>query len=103
MPTQLKVKVNYDTSNYMTLVAAYNITYRSLVDRIDAKLARFTNSSISRGNLRLRYRDEEGDFVSIVCDEDVQMAFTDGRNGDRDMYNGGVGEVELFCVGIGGE
>lgn len=103
MPTQLKVKVNYDTSNYMTLVAAYSITYRSLVDRIDAKLARFTNSSISRGNLRLRYRDEEGDLVSIVCDEDVQMAFTDGRNGDRDMYNGGVGEVELFCVGVGGD
>ncbi|KAL8378067.1 hypothetical protein RB595_008659 [Gaeumannomyces hyphopodioides] len=102
LPTQLKVKVNYDNANYVTLVAAYNITYQSLVDRIDAKLARFTNSGVSRGNLRLRYRDDEGDFVSIVCDEDVQMAFTDGRNGDRDVYNGGVGEVELFCATVGG-
>ncbi len=99
MPTQLKVKVNYDTSNYMTLVVAYNITYQSLIDRIDAKLARFTNSSIGKGNLKLRYRDEDEDFVSIESDDDIQIAFMEWREGVRNMYNTGVGEIELFCVG----
>ena len=99
LPSQLKVKVNYDTSNYMTLVVAYNITYQSLVDRIDAKLARFTNSSIAKGNLKLRYRDEDQDFVSIESDDDIQIAFMEWRDGARNMYNGGVGEIELFCVG----
>ena len=37
------------------------MVHRSLVlDAPYAKLARFTNSGVSRGNLRLRYRDDEG-------------------------------------------
>lgn len=97
--SQLKVKVNCDSGNYVTLVAAFNITYQSLTDRIDAKLARFTNSNIGKGNLRLRYRDEDGDFVNIESDEDIQIAFSDWRENIRSMYSGGMGEIELFCVG----
>lgn len=97
--SQLKVKVNCDSGNYVTLVAAFNITYQSLIDRIDAKLNRFTNSSIHRGDLRLRYRDEDGDFVNIESDEDIQIAFSDWRENIRSMYSGGMGEIELFCVG----
>lgn len=99
MPTQLKVRVNCETGNYVTLVVAFNITYQSLIDRIDAKLARFTSSSISKGMLKLRYRDEDGDFVTIEGDDDIQMAFMEWREGVRNMYSGGVGEIELFCAG----
>jgi cell division control protein 24 len=99
LPTQLKVRVNCDSGNYVTLVVAFNITYQSLIDRIDAKLARFTASSIGKGNLKLRYRDEDGDFVTIQSDDDIQIAFMDYREGLRNMYSGGVGEIELFCVG----
>ncbi|KUI73945.1 Rho guanine nucleotide exchange factor scd1 [Cytospora mali] len=97
--SQLKVKINCDSGNYVTLVAAFNITYQSLTDRIDAKLSRFTNSSIGKGSLRLRYRDEDGDFVNIESDEDIQIAFSDWRENIRSMYSGGMGEIELFCVG----
>ncbi len=69
------------------------------VYRIDAKLARFTTSSISKGLLKLRYRDEDGDFVAIEGDDDIQIAFMEWREGVRNMYSGGVGEIELFCVG----
>ncbi|PHH88747.1 hypothetical protein CDD83_7092 [Cordyceps sp. RAO-2017] len=99
MPTQLKVRVNCDSGNYVTLVVAFNITYQSLIDRIDAKLARFMNSSISKGMLKLRYRDEDGDFVTIESDDDIQIAFMEWREGLRNMYSAGVGEIELFCVG----
>ncbi|KAH6695716.1 CDC24 calponin [Plectosphaerella plurivora] len=100
LPTQLKVKVNcVDSGNYVTLVVAFNITYQSLIDRIDAKLARFTTSSISKGVLKLRYRDEDGDFVTIESDDDIQIAFLEWREGARNVYAGGVGEIELFCVG----
>ncbi|KAK5989493.1 Rho guanine nucleotide exchange factor scd1 [Cladobotryum mycophilum] len=99
LPTQLKVRVTCDTGNYVTLVVAFNITYQSLVDRIDAKLARFTNSSIGKGMLKLRYRDEDGDDVTIESDDDIQIAFQEWREGVRNMYSGGVGEIELFCVG----
>ncbi|KAL3608758.1 Guanine nucleotide exchange factor for Cdc42p [Fusarium poae] len=99
LPTQLKVRVNCESGNYVTLVVAFNITYQSLVDRIDAKLARFTTSSISKSMLKLRYRDEDGDYVAIEGDDDIQIAFTEWREGVRNMYSGGVGEIELFCVG----
>ncbi|ORY64511.1 Pleckstrin homology domain-containing protein [Pseudomassariella vexata] len=101
-PTQLKVKVICDDGTYQTLVVAFNITYQSMIDRIDAKLSRFTQSSIGKGNLKLRYRDEDGDSVNIESDEDIQIAFMDFREAIREQqqYNpGGVGEIELFCVG----
>lgn len=100
VPSQLKVKVLYDTGTYITLVVAFNIAYQSMIDRIDNKLSRFTTSSISKGNLKLRYRDEDGDFVNIESDEDIQIAFMEFRDGMRTEYNpSGVGEIELFCVG----
>ena len=99
LPTQLKIRVNCDSGNYVTLVVGFNITYQSLIDRIDAKLARFMSSSIGRGVLKLRYRDEDGDFVTIESDDDIQIAFMEWREGMRNMCAGGVGEIELFCVG----
>lgn len=99
MPTQLKVRVSLDSGNYVTLVVAFNITYQSLVDRIDAKLARFTSSSIAQGMLKLRYQDEDEDFVTIESDDDIQIAFMEFRDGMKSAYNTGVGEIELFCVG----
>lgn len=99
LPTQLKVKVNCEGGTYFTLVVAFNITYQTLIDRIDAKLARFTGSSIGKGQLKLRYRDEDGDYVSIESDDDIQIAFMEWREGMRSLYPGGVGEIELFCVG----
>ena len=96
MPTQLKVKVNCD-GNYVTLVVAFNITYQSLIDRIDAKLLRFSTNAIGRGTMRLRYQDEDGDFVTIASDDDIQMAFQEWSEAQRDSINGGLGEIELFC------
>ena len=101
LPTQLKVKVQCDKGIYITLVVAFNITYQSLVDRIDAKLARAYKNSISRGDLRLQYRDEDGDFVAIEGDEDIQITISEWRESVQNTYMspGGVGEIELFCRG----
>lgn len=99
IPTQLRVKVNCDTGTYVTLVVPFSITYQSLSDRIDGKLARFTNSSISKGNLRLKYSDEDGDLVTIESDDDIQTSFLEWRESASNMYTNGVGEIELFCVG----
>ncbi|EMC98223.1 hypothetical protein BAUCODRAFT_54700, partial [Baudoinia panamericana UAMH 10762] len=113
-PTQLKVKVHCPTaSQVLTLVVSTNITYQTLKDRIDAKLQRSTNLrlsdgggggtpvSVSRENLvKLKYADE-GDFVSIQSDEDVQTAFEawqeGGGGGGSGSGSGGMGEIELWC------
>jgi cell division control protein 24 len=100
LPTQLKVKVNCD-GNYVTLVVAFNITYQSLVDRIDAKVGRFSNNAIALGTMRLRYRDEDGDYVTIESDDDIQIAFQEWRESQKQQYlQGQLGEIELFCLGL---
>ena len=103
MPSQLKAKVCFD-NNYITLVIASNIQFRSLTDRIDAKLARFTPASIGGGTVRLRYRDEDGDYIWIDSDEAVNDAFLDWRETHADkIASGSVGEILLFCSSLNGE
>lgn len=108
-PTQLKIKVRCPSaSQTLTLVVPMNISYQSLKDRIDAKLQRSTNLSLTErsgqgreGLVKLKYADE-GDFVSIQSDEDVQTAFEawseeGGGGGGMEVAEGGMGEIELFC------
>lgn len=102
MPTQLKVKVNCN-GNYVTLVVAFNISYQTLIDRIDAKLARFTNNSIARGTMKLRYKDEDGDYLRMSNDDDIQIAFQEWREEQSVLGQGGLGglgEIELFCQSV---
>jgi cell division control protein 24 len=100
-PTQLKVKVSF-ADNYVSLVVNINISYQSLIDRIDAKLSRVTPFSIGKGSLRLRYQDEDGDYITICSDEDIQMAFSDWREQNQTRDGGatsgwGMGEILLYC------
>ena len=99
-PTQLKVKVSFD-SNYVTLVVGTNISYQSLVDRIDAKLSRFTSSSIGRGTIKLRYEDEDGDFVTVRSDEGIQIAFSEWKEQQRSqLLQGQLGEIQMYCHNV---
>ncbi|KAG9528719.1 hypothetical protein KCU67_g1567, partial [Aureobasidium melanogenum] len=95
--SQLKIKV-HASSTVLTLVVPLNISYHSLRDRIDAKLSRSTNISLSDrtpNQVKLKYLDED-DYVSIQSDEDVQSAFETWRE-QRGETVGGMGEIELFC------
>lgn len=102
LPTQFKIRVNCPSaSQTLTLVVAPNISYQSLKDRIDAKLQRSTNLSLSdRGpkenQVKLKFLDEE-DYVSIQSDEDVQMAFETWREQSQQRGLGEMAEIELFC------
>ena len=80
----------------MTLVVSTNISYQSLKDRIDAKLQRSTNVSLSTGAVKLKYLDD-GDYISIQSDEDVQTAFESWREQQREHISAGqMGEIELY-------
>lgn len=96
LPSQLKIKVHCPSAgSSMVLVVPSNISYQSLKDRIDAKLQRSTNLSLSNGSVRLKYLDDE-DFVSIQSDEDVTMAF-ETWNGPGGVGAGMYPEIELYC------
>lgn len=102
MPSQLRAKVRFD-ENYVSMIIPSNIQFRSLTDRIDAKLARFTNANIASGTVRLRYQDEDGDFIWIDSDDAVHEALLDWRETNRGETGGGGGpyaEILLFAHSI---
>ncbi|KAJ4295277.1 Guanine nucleotide exchange factor for Cdc42p [Kalmusia sp. IMI 367209] len=99
IPTQLKVKVHCPTAgSSMTLVVSTNISFQSLKDRIDAKLQRSTSVSLSSGQVKLKYVDD-GTYVTISTDDDLQEAFETWKEQQRDLNPGGqqLGEIELYC------
>jgi cell division control protein 24 len=96
LPTQLKVKVHCPSQGTsMTFVVPPNISFQSLKDRIDVKLQRSTNLSLSSGQVKLKYLDED-DYISIQSDEDVQMAFETWREAQRTQNMSGIGEIDLY-------
>lgn len=100
IPSQLKVKVHCPSAgSSMVLVVSTNISFQSLKDRIDAKLQRSTAVSLVSGQVKLKYLDSEGTYVSIQCDDDVLEAFENWQEQQRDLNPGGgqLGEIELFC------
>lgn len=97
MPSQLRAKVQFE-DNYVSMIIPSNIQFRSLTDRIDAKLSRFTHHSIASGSVRLRYRDEDGDYIWIDSDEAVHDALLDWRETHVDeVKNGQYAEILLFA------
>ena len=98
-PSQLKVKVRVPSEgSHMTLVVAFNISYQSLKDRIDAKLHRHSKLSLGSGTVKLKYQDED-ELVSIQTDEDVQIAFETWKDQQQDhLTPGQLGEIELYCI-----
>ena len=95
---RLKVRVNCPGGNYVTLVIGSNESYQSLAGRIDAKVGRFMTGGIRKGNLKLQYRDEDNDLVTIRTDEDVRLALVEWFESVRYMYSGGTCEMDLYCV-----
>ena len=102
MPSQLKAKVRFE-DNYVSMIIPTNITFRTLTDRIDAKLSRVTHHAIASGDVKLRYQDQDGDYVLIDSDEAVSEALLDWKETHADNIGpSGIGaEIMLFAHVIG--
>ncbi|KAI9877745.1 MAG: hypothetical protein M1830_002941 [Pleopsidium flavum] len=70
MPT---ARVTY-LDNSIILDVGLSASYDSLAGDIDTKLLRPLGSSLVSNTVRLRYKDEDGDYITIDSDEDLQMA-----------------------------
>lgn len=97
-PAQLKVKVMFDPGpSHVTIVVPSSIKYKTLVDRIDSKMVRVAPASIARGSARLRYRDQDDDFIVIKNDEDVADAIEEWATAhETNLQEGIVDDFELF-------
>ncbi|KAK4695829.1 cell division control protein 24, partial [Lecanoromycetidae sp. Uapishka_2] len=89
-PAQLKVKIHFDDNHgHVTIVVPTSIKHRSLIDRIDSKMVKVSTASIAKGTARLRYKDSDGDIVTIRSDEDVHLAIEDWGTENEDSIRAG--------------
>ena len=69
----IKVKVHYHDDIFVIQVPRVT-EYEDLVDKVGKKI-RLCEPRREEGPLRVKYRDEDGDMVSVGSTEDVQLAF----------------------------
>jgi len=68
----VKVKITYGTDIFVVVVPS-DVSYVTLVQKVRHKL--HVCSNVARdGPLRIKYQDEDGDYVTISSDEDVALA-----------------------------
>ncbi|CAN6614309.1 hypothetical protein TRVA0_005S03906 [Trichomonascus vanleenenianus] len=68
---QLKVKLHLHEDTFLIIVSD-QIQYAQLLERIERKIRLCGKQTPSP--IRIKYKDEDDDFVSINSDEDIQMA-----------------------------
>jgi cell division control protein 24 len=83
----VKVKVHFHEDIFVIQVPR-STEYNDLVEKVGRKI-RLCGPRRDDGPLRVKYRDEDGDMVSLGSTEDVQMAFEHYRPG---------GQVTLFVT-----
>ena len=90
-PSQLKVTIWFEPKpSRVTIVVPIIIKHRSLVDRIDSKMVKISSASIAKGTARLKYKDSDGDEVTIRSDEDVHIAIEDWGMANEDQIREGL-------------
>lgn len=83
----VKVKVHFHEDIFVIQVPR-TTEYDDLVEKVGKKI-RLCGPRRDDGPLRVKYKDEDGDMVSLGSTEDVQMAFEAYRPG---------GQVTLFVT-----
>lgn len=77
----VKVKVHFNEDIFVIQVAR-TTEYDDLVEKVGRKI-RLCGPRRDDGPLRVKYKDEDGDMVSLGSTEDVQMAFEQYRPGGQ--------------------
>ncbi|KAI7823594.1 hypothetical protein BC939DRAFT_160845 [Gamsiella multidivaricata] len=71
---QLRIKVNYQEDSYL-IVVAIQIGYNELIERVEKKIRLCGSRRAENQPLRLRYKDEDNDYIIMKDDDDISLAF----------------------------
>ncbi|KAI7866811.1 hypothetical protein BDF14DRAFT_1875102 [Spinellus fusiger] len=72
-PSALKVKLIYSQGVY-SIAVSHGVVFSDLMEKVEKKIKLVANLKPNT-ILRLKYKDEDGDHITINSDDDVQMAF----------------------------
>ncbi|KAJ3369355.1 hypothetical protein HDU91_007276 [Kappamyces sp. JEL0680] len=75
----IKMKVHYGVDIFIIAVPSLGAKYEDILEKIERKI-KICGAAMPDGRrIKLRYKDEDGDFITISTDEDVEMAFEVAR------------------------
>lgn len=97
--SQIKIKIQFN-GDKLAIVVPYSIPYAQLMDRIERKVRICGNGPEISPTvpIRIRYQDEDGDFISMNSDDDVAMAFDVACEGAVKDAQGTCGAVTLYVT-----
>ncbi|KAF9584001.1 hypothetical protein BGW38_007910, partial [Lunasporangiospora selenospora] len=72
-PSQLRVKVNFQEDSY-SIVVPMQIGYSELIERVEKKIRLCGCRRSESQPLRLRYKDEDNDYIIMKDDDDISLA-----------------------------
>lgn len=95
--SQVKVKIHYNNDK-LAIIVPYSIRYSQLMDRVERKVRMCTNGPEFGPSIpiRIRYQDEDGDYISMNSDDDVQMAFDVACDPAQKDSTGTCGAITLY-------
>lgn len=70
----MKVKVHYQGDLFVIAVAR-DILFADLHDKVNKKIRLCGGDRDPNAPLRIKYRDDDGDLITLGSDDDVLMAF----------------------------
>jgi cell division control protein 24 len=83
----VKMKTHYGADIFVLAVSADGPKFEEILDRIERKI-RICGAAMPEGRrVKLRYRDEDGDLITINGDDDIEFAFEMAR---RTSQNGTI-------------
>jgi hypothetical protein len=78
-----------------SVTANCSTTYQALAEDIAPRLSRLTRSTVRNIDIRLQYRDEDGDLIVLQNDDDMKIAFVSGRESPGKGCSGVTKEIEV--------
>ncbi|ODQ63204.1 hypothetical protein NADFUDRAFT_84393 [Nadsonia fulvescens var. elongata DSM 6958] len=87
--SHMKIKLIYLQDSFSLLVTS-DVTYEDLIQKVDRKVSVYGKQAPNP--LRLKYMDEDGDFVTIHGDDDIQMAMESKLD---EIASGNLGDSSL--------
>ena len=77
----MKVRLHYLEDTFL-LIVPVNVSYAMLLERVERKIRLCGKQTPVP--LRIKYKDEDDDFVTMHSDEDIQMALENYEDYDYD-------------------
>ena len=73
------MKTHYGNDIFILAVQSSGCKFDDILEKIERKI-RICGAPMPEGRrIKLRYKDDEGDFITINTDDDIEMAFEMAR------------------------